>query len=191
MGFSNLQQRGVVKFPEFTGERIYMREFTKHNGLPNDLKRWQETVDAMLDGVEADGPIFLMVDQSPVVASSTHRRGGLHIDGVWKPEIQAHGGTIPKHIHDCNESESIILASDVLGCAAYIGSFEGQPGPGGDCSHIDTAGLIRVDMEPGRVWAGDTLTMLHESIPVARDCLRTVVRLNVRGWCNEKARGRG
>lgn len=219
MRMSTVQQRGCVTFPEFTGERIYMREFTKAGGLPTDLRRWQNTVDAMLDGVETSGPIFLMVDQAPVKVATTHRRPGLHVDGYWHPALHAHGGSrgghagrpaspigghrhnsgghrgapAPAedghsyrkpggHFHSADDDEALILASNVLGCAAYAGRFDGQPGAGGDCAHIDASGLLRVDMEPGRVWAGHTLHMLHEALPVRHDCLRTVVRLNVQGW---------
>ena len=221
MQVSNVQQRGAVPFPAFTGERVYMREFTKASGLPADLTRWQDTVDAMLDGVDTSGPIFLMVDQAPVRMATTQRRPGLHVDGYWHPALQAHGGgggghssrpaepvgghrhnsgghrgaPTPEpaapgahrgggggHLHGGDYAETLILASDVLGCAAYVGAFDGQPGEGGDCAHVEASGLLRVDMEPGCAWAGHTLHMLHESQPVRRDCLRTVVRLNVRGW---------
>lgn len=224
MQVSNVQQRGIVPFPSFIGERVYMRKFTKAAGLPADLARWQDTVDAMLDGVDTSGPIFLMVDQAPVLAATTHRRPGLHVDGYWHPVLHAHGGgggghrgapspaptpvgghrhdrsghrgtpvsEDPRgpgghsgggsHLHGGSEAEGLMLASDVLGCAAYVGRFDGQPSDGGDCAHIEAGGLLRVDMEPGRVWAGHTLTMLHEVLPVRRDCLRTVVRLNVKGW---------
>lgn len=222
MHMSTVQQRGRVPFPAFTGDRVYMREFTKAAGLPADLARWQDTVDAMLDGVDSSGSIFLMVDQAPVKVATTHRRPGLHVDGYWHPALQAHGGgggghssrpaepvcghrhnngghrgTPPTedprgpgghngnpstHLHSGSGAEGLILASDVLGCAAYVGGFAGAALGGGDCAHIDVSGLIRVDMEPGRVWAGHTLTMLHEALPVRHDCLRTVVRLNVQGW---------
>lgn len=80
-----------VTFPSFIAERVYMREFYKEKGLPEDLTKWQPTVDAMLDGVDTDGPIYLMVDCGIVPAGTTHRRKGLHIDGYWNPEISAHG----------------------------------------------------------------------------------------------------
>lgn len=82
---SIVEERGAVTFPEFACERIYMLEFTKKHGLPFTLKHWQPTVDAMLDGVGTDGPIYLMVDQSEVKKGSYHRRPGLHIDGYWNP----------------------------------------------------------------------------------------------------------
>ena len=89
---SIVQQRGAVTFPAHTGERVYMREFRKSTGLPAHLSRWQSTIDAMLDGVDTDGPIYLMIDQGVVKATSSHRRPGLHIDGYWNPAISAHGG---------------------------------------------------------------------------------------------------
>lgn len=179
MQMSNVWQGGNVTFPAFTGERIYMREFTRESGLPADLERWQSTVDAMLEGVSAPGPIFLLVDQAEVRASNTHRRGGVHIDGDWIAEISAHGhrtSPAPRGV----ESDLLILASDVMGCAAYEGDFSGVPNEGGDFSHLDLSHMTRVEMEPGRVWAGSAMSMLHESVPLPRDCLRTVVRLNVK-----------
>ena len=223
MQLSTVQQRGRVPFPAFAGERIYMREFTKVAGLPRELRHWQATVDAMLDGIDTTGPMFLMVDQASVRAATAQRRPGVHVDGYWHPAVQAHDGgggghssqpaeptggnrrnrgghrstptpTNPAankgshsprpnaHLHIGHGAEGLILASDVLGCAAYVGEFDGEALEGGDCAHIDVSGLLRVDMEPGRVWAGHTLTMLHEALPVRHDCLRTVVRLNVQGW---------
>lgn len=86
---SIVTQRGAVRFPAFMAERIYMQEFTKKEGLPFGMSRWQGTVDAMLDGIETDGPIYLMVDQKIVEPNMTHRRGGIHIDGYWNPGKQA------------------------------------------------------------------------------------------------------
>jgi hypothetical protein len=190
---SIIEQRGPVMFPQFTGERIYMRAFTQRDGLPFDLARWQPTVDAMLDGIDTDGPIYLMVDQGLVRAGVAQRRPGVHIDGYWLPAIQAHGGG--KHVGawdngsegrwkrtDTYEApEAIILASSVTAARAFAGEFNGAPGEGGDCSHIDTAGLQEVILQAGCVYTGN-VAMLHESLPVSAACLRTVVRLNVPGW---------
>lgn len=191
---SIVQQRGAVTFPAHTGERVYMREFRKASGLPADLSRWQRTVDAMLDGVDTDGPIYLMIDQGVVKSASSHRRPGLHIDGYWIPGMQAwgHGGWVTqmtgghdtgRHLtsSDAWPDEAIILASDVSASRAMSGWFDGLPGEGGDCSHIDVSGLQDIRLAAGTCYAGN-VTMLHESLPVAADCLRTLVRLNVPGW---------
>ncbi|MCZ8255002.1 MAG: hypothetical protein O9327_04980 [Polaromonas sp.] len=177
-----------VVFPEFTGERVYMAQFTLEGGLPPELARWQATVDAMLDGIDVRGPIFFMVDQGEVRASATHRRPGLHVDGRWNPATNGHEHSFeppPERRRQRGpraqgaSEELLVLASDTLGCAAYVGEYTGLPDLGGDCSHIETRGLQRVELSPGRAWAGPALSMLHESIPVLQDCRRTVVRLNV------------
>lgn len=225
---SRLEQRGRVPFPAHLNERVYMQEFRKADGLPAHLRRWQPTVDAMLDGVDTDGPIFLMVDQGLVRAGATQRRGGLHIDGHWIPAMRTHGGfgghgmpsrdpgshrnpdddapkTTVKRIRKpkpvitdeqpdadkpqthydvefapLHADEGLILASNVTGCRGFIGEFEGI-GSGGDCSHVDFRALRSVDFQAGHAYAGN-VTMLHESLPVPADSLRTLVRLNVPGW---------
>lgn len=91
MRTSYVQERGEVEFPEFTGERIYMREFKQAAGLPSDLARWQPTVDQMLYGIKTKYPIYLMVDQSIVEAGQSQRRPGVHIDGIWFAKEKMHG----------------------------------------------------------------------------------------------------
>lgn len=114
---SIVQTIGPVQFPQFMAERIYMREFTKKKGLPKDLQRWSPTVEQMLDGVDTDGPIFLMVDEKFVPAQNLHRRGGMHIDGYWVPQYSAHGpywkneepkhNVRPKHFTAPRETETL------------------------------------------------------------------------------------
>lgn len=94
---SYIETRGQVAFPEFTGERVYMRGFLQRDGLPADLVRWQPTVDALLDGVETDQQIYIMIDEGFVQARSAQRREGLHIDGYWNPGLQAHGNNSGGH----------------------------------------------------------------------------------------------
>lgn len=188
---STLQHRGSVTFPAFLAERVYMREFRKAQGLPLDLIRWQPTVDAMLEGVDTDGPIYLMIDQGIVKAGTSQRRPGVHIDGYWNPSLNAHGGggghvgtwdSTPGWLHcDFAKPEALILASDVSASRALTGEFTGTPGDGGDFSHLDLSGLSPRVLEAGQVYAGN-VTMLHESLPVQQDTPRTLVRLSVPGW---------
>lgn len=197
MNHSIVQQCGPVAFPAFMAERVYMREFRKESGLPSDLVRWQSTIDAMLDGVDTDGPIYLMIDQKALRAGESHRRPGVHVDGYWHPAIGKHQGHRAVSAHgggghgtgcagnwsnfDFSAPEGIILASDVQACRAYAGEFHGAPGEGGDYAHITLSGLDRIELASNTVYAGN-VSMLHETVPVNRDCVRTLVRLNVPGW---------
>lgn len=153
----------------------------------------------MLLEVDTDGPIYLMIDQGLVKANTTHRRSGVHIDGYWIPEVQAHGGAPGGHIFAKNKGywdgdywntkskaqdwpdEAIILASSVCASQAYVGEWDGEIKDGGDCSHLDLSNLQRVQLEAHKVYAGN-VTMLHESTPVVEDVLRSLVRLSVPGW---------
>lgn len=82
---SIVQQRGAVNFPSFNGDRIHMLTIDRDKALPEVAKRWQQTIDDMLVGIDHDGPVYLMVDQKRVEAGKLHRRGGMHIDGFWVP----------------------------------------------------------------------------------------------------------
>jgi hypothetical protein len=71
---SVIEERGAVPFAPFRYERVHMLGFFQQDGLPAKWKHWQPTVDAMLSGVDAPGPIYLMIDQAKVPAGRTHRR---------------------------------------------------------------------------------------------------------------------
>ena len=182
MFISNVEKRGKVNFPENTLERIYMYGFYQKDGLPHKYSRWQNTVDMMLKGIKTTGRIFLMVDQGYVKANTSHRRNGALIDGYWMESLGRHGtGRHGTHIINGMSDEGILLASDVKGCEAYKGKVNGIPGKGGDCSHIPLSDLDKITMEENVCYAGN-VGMVHESIPVETDCMRTLVRLNVQHW---------
>lgn len=202
---SILEQRGVVTFPEFVGTRVYMLAM-QDGKVPAGMEVWQHTVDQMLDGIPA--PLaYLMIDQKVLQPGETHRRPGLHMDGYWDagcrghdsrpPEhrgISAHGGTAPagpqhrpspRHTGwetcDFSTPEATLLASSYGASRALTGEWEGKPGQGGDCSHIDTDGMGHWYLKPGACWAGN-VAMLHASLPVSQSVARTLVRITVPGW---------
>lgn len=192
---SNIQQIGAVTFPEHTGERVYMLPFDPHQPLPSSVDRWQHTVDAMLRGLDLSHTprAYLMVDQGHVAAGNSHRRPGVHIDGYWVESLGGHhggghraraGGTWHSgggwSTSTFDEPEALILASDVCGARAYVGSWSGHIGDGGDCTAVDVSGLAVLPLRAGMVYAGN-VTMLHESIPLYFDTKRTLVRINAPG----------
>lgn len=199
---SILEKRGPVPFADTQGERVYMLPFTQAAGLPASVAHWQPTVNAMLNGIAAPGPIYFMVDQGYVRAGSMLRRPGPHVDGYWVPggphdthraplsmhrqpghrsPVPSHSPPVPRHGHTDNVKEAIILASNVTGCAGYVGRYVPNYGKGGACLPSDIARLDRVEIKAGHAWAGN-VGFVHESTPMERDVYRTVVRLNVPGW---------
>lgn len=201
---SKIELGGHVEFPAFLAERVYMREFKKKDGLPTDLKRWQPTVDQMLEGIDTDLPMYLMVDQAVVGDNQSHRRPGVHLDGYWDPSLSMHNGGGPTHgprrhssvppghtgrspFHSSGSSrwedatfdapEYIILASDVPACRGYVGQFDGPIREGGDASEISLKNLEAIELEANRVYIGN-VSFLHESLPIATSCERTLVRIN-------------
>jgi hypothetical protein len=186
---SNIMIGGNVEFPENTGERIYMIPFTLESGLPEHVARWQATIDSMIADIDTDETMYLMVDQGLIKSGDSHRRGGAHIDGNW---IASNDGLIARYKtqfggrHDTEgghrvmglSDESIILASDVSACNAYSGEFIGSPKDGGDCSHIDISSADVTRLEANKVYTGN-VTMIHESLQVEKDVMRTLVRINV------------
>lgn len=195
---SIVQTRGRVSFPAFTAERVYMRKFLPKEGLPADLKRWQPTVDAMLQGVDAPGCVFIMIDQKDVAQGKSHRRPGVHLDGYWLEASQSHGGggghggnptvgeweTDKWKTCDFSSKEALLLASDISACRAFVGDWDGAIGEGGDCSTVDTSRMKSVTLAADRVYAVN-VSNLHESLIIPRKTRRTLVRINVPGWSPE------
>ena len=132
----------------------------------------------MLEGIESTARMYLMVDQSTVEPGKSHRRPGPHIDGTWSEK--GGGSRTPDfEAKKAFERELVILASDVEGCVAYVGSYDPMGfKPGGDCSDMDLSGLERVTLKAGFAYVGTAAT-IHESIPIKRACQRTLVRINV------------
>jgi len=179
-----VKSQNTIPFPEFTYEKVYMLDVGA--GFPKNLQRWEDTVEAMLSTVSIPkrSKVFLTVDQVHVKKGLPQRRPGIHVDGTWSPTAAGHkipGHKIPGHIFQepLLGNQALILATNFFGSVAYEGEFAGCPGVGGDCSHIDLSSTVKVDLEPNYAWAGDTNTLLHESVPVPEDCFRTLVRLNV------------
>ena len=201
---SQLYVGSKVVFPEFKGEQHYMVPFTKQQGLPKHLVHWQDSVDVMLEKIDTKGPIYFMADQKYVRANSMHRRGGLHVDGFWNPGVSAHGpgrhgsGHLPaprgpgrhepaRHLSismhsshgNVGKEELIVLASNATGCRAALGQYEEAPWNGGSYEHLNIKDFDEVYLTPGLTFYGDTGSLLHESVPLHKDSLRTVIRLNV------------
>jgi hypothetical protein len=177
---------GTTSFPEWKGERIYMVPFTKNKGLPKDLEHWQPTINSMLENIHCPEQIYLMVDQGIVTPKNSHRRGGMHIDGVWgftghKHEWRGCAAGHRTHGDGRHGEQLIVLATDIQASTVYHGDWEGIAKSGGSCDHLNKNTFDVVPIEANKVYVGDTMTLLHESLPTSATFQRTLVRLNITG----------
>lgn len=210
---SQVTQGSSVNMPAWQGERHYMVPFSLKTGLPKTMRRYQQVVDQMMEGVivAASQECYVMVDESVVLPVSYHRRPGLHIDGYWNPGVGHHGGisahghgpgpgprwnAIPvtvqaghrghKGVTPLRAAEGLLLASNFTACRAFVGQYERdfkKDWRGGDCSDLDVSVLDEVFLEAGRAYHMDVMT-LHESLPVPVKVQRSVIRINVPNWLN-------
>lgn len=130
--------------------------------VDESLYPWRHTIAMMLAGTNAQGLGYIMIDQAELKKGDIHRRPGRHIDGAWNAQ----------------SNQKMLLASDVVGCVAYIGDYKPDFGIGGDASQIDVSNMERVVLQPNTTYIASPFTTIHESIPVEQDCRRTLVRIH-------------
>lgn len=177
---SDVQPSGRVTFPGFTGLRLMMMPFIIEDlsSLPGNLVPYAETIDRMrLSGHR--GVAYLTIDEAEVLAGQTHRRPGLHVDGVGDDGTVGNAGWGGGGGGGWGKG-GMTLASSVEGCEAFVGSFDGQPNPGGCCAHLSDqlAQMTRIAMAANQVYHCGPLTV-HRSLPMQTDVRRQFVRVSM------------
>lgn len=176
---------GPTEFPEYKGLQIHMRPIVEEHDVPKDYKVMVDEMKRVampllhrLHNGRTPENWFLTIDEREIPAGQTHRRGGLHYDGVYLfiKDKDPRWNT-------CSDMEvlkngGIILAASAPGGRCWNGTLYGEAGPGGDCEHMrdQLHNLTEFDLEPNVVYAGNA-AFLHESIPVVEDTRRQLVRL--------------
>lgn len=177
---SEIREVGSVTLPAYEGTRVMMMPFHLHDvagTLPDDLARWRQAVVAIVAmGPVHHGTAYLTIDEATITRGETHRRPGLHVDGVG-PQGDA-GGWGGGGGYGSN---GMLMTSTHIGCVAWDQTFEGWPGPDGDCTHLDAQ--LRDDracvvLQPGVVYHCGPMTV-HEALPMAEDCRRSFVRISM------------
>jgi hypothetical protein len=70
----------------------------------------------------------------------------------------------------------MLIASSHKGCKGWNGTFDGNPGIGGDCSHIDlNGGFI---LKPNMIYYGNS-QWIHESLPLEEEIHRNLIRITL------------
>lgn len=184
---------GRAKLPSFAGIRVMMMPYRivdPRRSLPDYLSGWFDVLDQMCPTYKSarsgkewamTGIGYLTIDEAVVAPDTTHRRPGLHVDGVG-PNGE-HGGWGGGGGYGAN---GMRMVASHYGCRGYVGDVDQvsiaarfpevpEPRPNGDCEHLRVLlkHLMPVDFEAGEIWECGSLT-LHESVPC--DSSKTVAR---------------
>lgn len=182
---SIFEKVGEIQLPEFSGVRVMMLPVIIGDveSLPDFVENYKELFRAMCAAKQAlqhHGEVgYLTIDEKIVEPESTHRRSGLHVDGVFNGGVGGWGGGFTGGSWG-SVGNGMLTVSNPAGCRAYRKTFEGWPGMDGECDHLvdqcteDTATLF----EPNVLYWVDGLCV-HESVPMTTRTPRQFVRLSL------------
>ena len=210
MFISIIEDCGSVSFPEFSSTRVMMMPFlledirgTVHLKAYRSLLI-QILVAANKQGYEK-GIAYLTIDEAIVVKGETHRRPGIHVDGLCPTETGKScaassggwggggggwggglsggwGGSSPPPAGKQKEDNAHIgffMAASEYGCQAWRGDFDGFPKETGDCSHLASQFTENnLLLEPNRLYGLSPLAV-HQSIALDKDIYRQFIRVSM------------
>jgi hypothetical protein len=188
---SHVIESSHFKLPLIEGEYSMIPfDLLTLEGLKAEFK---DIANNLLDGISRhSGTAFLTVHGKKLSAGQTLRRGGPHTDGSfdaktrswgegggggWK--IGENGPAVGSNSHArlyAAPTGGIILSSNFESCLGWVGEFDGIPGVGGDCRHIqlNTPFMLKRDT----VYYGNN-HFIHESVPVSEDVHRVFARITL------------
>jgi hypothetical protein len=178
--YSSFKEVGKLEFPEYASIRVQLMPVILHDrtSLPPLLEQWKRPFLALCEAVkDTHGTAYLTIDESEVKSGETHRRPGLHVDGMGAWGKGGGWGV-----------NGMLMASSLTGCAAWKQEFEGEPLHGddvgdpkeGSCEHLRSQALDskrRLLLSKRIYWCSPLC--VHESLPFAHPCKRTFVRLSM------------
>jgi hypothetical protein len=173
---SQARQLGIIKLPAPSGIQIQMMPIVMHDrhSIPSRLKKWERTICKLMESINEEGVGYLTIDEARVQIGNSHRRPGLHIDGMggWGASSPwAKGGMI------CVSSEAA--------CNLYLGEVVGQPAEEGNCEHL--RGQIQPTLQKrNAVWWLDG-NCLHESLTFPKTTIRQFIRISSPSECRPYA----
>ncbi len=133
---SEMTHMQSVRLPEFSGLRIMMMPFhlhdTQHSIVKNSIGKWLTVVEHICSRAGVDGVGYLTIDEALVPSWETHRRPGLHVDGIGEdggPGGYGGGGGYAGR-------DGMYMVASEFGCVGYVQEFEGAPLADGDCAHL-------------------------------------------------------
>jgi hypothetical protein len=178
---STFKEVGAVTLPPFSGRKIMMMPVVLGDveSIPSSLSHWNETLEKLFDMGGHKGDVgYLTLHEKIVQPAQTHRRGGLHVDGIYQGRSGAWGGGGGGSWGSVGNG--MLTVSSHAGCRAWNQQFEGWPGDEGECDHLADQCL----RESGTLFLPNTVywvdgLCVHESVPLTTTANRQFVRLSM------------
>lgn len=178
---SKFNEMSKVRLPDFSGTRIMMMPLILGdlNSIPESLNHYKETFKDLfkLTDPKHFGKVgYITIDEKEVLKGNTHRRSGLHVDGVYNDSCGGWGGGGGWG----SVGNGMITVSSVEGCKAYNQKFDGIIGKDGECDLLED----QLDESKATIFKKNTAywvdgLCVHESLPQKENTKRTFVRLSM------------
>lgn len=182
---SSVSSLGRVAFPEYSGSRVQLMPFVwgDASSLGKELEPYSSIVNHLCSFIPTEGIGYVTIDEAYVPPMETHRRPGMHVDGVaFDGSLDFCGGG-----GFCAAGKSgLILASTTGHCKGWNQKFLGAPSaPDGDCEHLRSQAKkeSEVSFAPNFAYRLDALSV-HEVLPMTGGGRRQFIRLSApnNGW---------
>lgn len=173
---STFEYCGPVALPNFTGLRVMMMPFLcgARESLPDMVRRYIPTVMQMCSfrPQHKSQVGYLTIDEKRLIPFESHRRQGLHVDGVFRGGPGGWGGGGWGSI-----GNGMVTASSIPGCIAFNQHFVGWPGEEGECEGLRSQAKEGTLFGAGEAYWLDGLCV-HESLPAPQAMDRQFVRVS-------------
>lgn len=171
MFYSRVMMLGATGLPPYTGTRVMMMpvRLGERDSLPRSVEHYGSCfawLCSMIAKIPKGQVGYLTIDERLVKAGETHRRKGLHVDGVYRGGAGGWG------------ERGLLTVSSVVGCRAWHQTFDGDVGAEGEAEHLKPQCKTPVVLQPFKVYWMNGLCV-HESLPMDEDTERTFVRLSM------------
>ena len=192
---SKLIDLGNSRLPKFSGTRVMMMPLIlgDMSSVPETLAHYDETLRVLFALTVGMNPQhlgkvgYITIDEKTVKPGETHRRSGLHVDGVYRGKAGgwgggggwAGGGWAGGSRED---GTGMLTVSSVVGCRAYNQTFSDLTmiGDEGEAYFFERECRKEneVILQANRVyWLSPRC--IHESLPMDKETNRQFVRLSL------------
>lgn len=172
---------GRLTLPAYADIRVMMMPFKLDDiekSISDFLDEWIPALTQLRDMSDIkSGVAYLTIDELFVEAGKTHRRPGLHVDGIGPTgDLGGWGGPPPGGWG----AKGMLLVASHVGCVAYNQEFIGWPEANGDCSKlIDQCNPENeIVLEPNVVYSFSGMTV-HKPLIFENSIKRQFLRLSM------------